>query len=88
MIPALYSPIAKSSTLRASKIVPKPIVIACVGSWLSRTDCVAFGQAIRQAATALGRRVAFVASADLAHTHDKDGPFGFDAAAGYRHGKW
>ena len=29
----------------------------------------------------LGRRIAFIASADLGHAHDRDGPYGFDPAA-------
>ena len=37
-----------------------------------------FGKAIRQAAESTGRRVALIASADLGHAHDKDGPYGFD----------
>ena len=37
-----------------------------------------FGKAIRQAAEATGRRVALIASADMGHAHDKDGPYDFD----------
>ena len=40
-----------------------------------------FGLAIRLAAESTGRRVALIASADLGHAHDADGPFGFDPAA-------
>lgn len=40
-----------------------------------------FGQAIRQAAQNTGRRVALVASADLGHAHDPNGPYGFDPAS-------
>jgi aromatic ring-opening dioxygenase LigB subunit len=40
-----------------------------------------FGLAIRRAAESTGRRVALVASADLGHAHDKDGPYGFDPAS-------
>ncbi len=39
------------------------------------------GAAIRAAIAASGRRVALVASADQAHTHDPDGPYAFDPAA-------
>jgi aromatic ring-opening dioxygenase LigB subunit len=34
-----------------------------------------------QAAEATGRRVALIASADLGHAHDKNGPYGFDPAS-------
>jgi aromatic ring-opening dioxygenase LigB subunit len=40
-----------------------------------------FGRAIRQAAEATGRRVALIASADLGHAHDKNGPYGLDPAS-------
>jgi len=40
-----------------------------------------FGLAIRKAAEKLGRRIAFVASADLGHAHDADGPYGYDIAS-------
>ncbi|HWE62685.1 MAG TPA: hypothetical protein VHB98_13305 [Chloroflexota bacterium] len=37
--------------------------------------------ASRAAMDELGRRIAFIASLDLAHRHRADGPFGFDPAA-------
>ena len=40
-----------------------------------------FGKAIRLAAESINRRVAFVASADLGHAHDAQGPYGYDPAA-------
>jgi aromatic ring-opening dioxygenase LigB subunit len=40
-----------------------------------------FGRAIRLAAESINRRVAFVASADMGHAHDKNGPYGFDPAS-------
>lgn len=40
-----------------------------------------FGKAICQAADALGRRIALVASADMGHAHDPDGPYGFHTAS-------
>lgn len=42
---------------------------------------VAAGSAIAAAIASSGRRVALVASADQAHAHDPDGPYGFDPAA-------
>jgi aromatic ring-opening dioxygenase LigB subunit len=40
-----------------------------------------FGEAVAEAAQAEKKRVAFVASADQAHAHSKDGPYGFDSRA-------
>jgi aromatic ring-opening dioxygenase LigB subunit len=40
-----------------------------------------FGLAIRKAAETLDRRVAFIASADLGHAHDAQGPYGYDIAS-------
>jgi aromatic ring-opening dioxygenase LigB subunit len=40
-----------------------------------------FGKAIAEAAEETDKRVALVASADQAHTHRKDGPYGFDPRA-------
>ncbi len=40
-----------------------------------------FGQAIVQTAQVTGRRVALIASADLGHAHDPNGPYGFDPAS-------
>jgi aromatic ring-opening dioxygenase LigB subunit len=40
-----------------------------------------FGRVIARVAESTKRRVAFVASADQAHTHSKDGPYGFSRAA-------
>ena len=63
-------------------VVPQPqLVVASVGSWLTRAQCVRFGQSIRQAIEALDRRVAFIASADMAHTFAADSHFGYDPAA-------
>src|SRR5260370_25297330 len=40
-----------------------------------------FGLSIRKAAETLDRRIAFVASADLGHAHDAQGPYGYDIAS-------
>lgn len=60
---------------------PPQVVIAAPGLALPWSDFPAFGKLIRDAATDLGRRIAFVASADLGHAHDAAGPYGFDPAA-------
>ncbi|MDQ3930394.1 MAG: extradiol ring-cleavage dioxygenase [Chloroflexota bacterium] len=62
--------------------VPQPrVVIACGGPGLGRDDFVRFGLVVRQAAEQLGRRIGLIASADMAHAHREDSPFGFDPAA-------
>lgn len=61
---------------------PQPrIVAACTGLDVSREQYIGFGRAVRRAAFETERRTAFIASADLAHTHSADGPYGFDPAA-------
>lgn len=59
---------------------PQPkVVIACPDRWNMRWELFPnFGLAIRQAADSIGRRIAFVASADMGHAHDANGPYGFD----------
>lgn len=59
-----------------------PAVIVTPSRSLPREAMVIFGQAVADAAVADGRRVAFIASCDWAHTHKDYGPYGFhDAAA-------
>jgi aromatic ring-opening dioxygenase LigB subunit len=48
---------------------------------LPLSELVDFGKIVRSASERLGRRIAFVASADQAHAHDKSGPYGFNKAA-------
>lgn len=40
-----------------------------------------FGLSIRKAAEKLNRRIVFIASADLGHAHDAQGPYGYDIAS-------
>jgi aromatic ring-opening dioxygenase LigB subunit len=60
---------------------PVRVVIVAPARDLSTDDHVAAGAAVAAAVAGSGRRVALVASADQAHTHDADGPYGFDPAA-------
>jgi aromatic ring-opening dioxygenase LigB subunit len=60
---------------------PPRTVIAVPSRLLPLTALVRFGEALADAATATEQRVALVASADLAHAHSADGPYGFDPAA-------
>jgi len=63
---------------------PRPkVVIACPDRGNMPWELFPrFGTAVRQAAETTGRRIALIASADLGHAHDKDGPYGFDPASG------
>jgi aromatic ring-opening dioxygenase LigB subunit len=61
---------------------PPRVVIACPDRGNMPWELFApFGTAIRKAAESLDRRIAFVASADLGHAHDAQGPYGYDIAS-------
>jgi aromatic ring-opening dioxygenase LigB subunit len=60
---------------------PTPLVVIAPARDLSVGAHVAAGAAIASAISASGRRAALVASADQAHAHLADGPYGFDPAA-------
>ncbi len=61
--------------------VGPPAVLVSPARSLSRESLVAFGRAVADAAAEDGRRIAFVASCDWAHTHRADGPYGFSDLA-------
>ncbi|HLI05080.1 MAG TPA: hypothetical protein VKV40_00760 [Ktedonobacteraceae bacterium] len=67
----------------APALHPRPkVVIACPDrNNLPWKLSAPFGAAIRKAAEKLERRIAFVASADLGHAHDANGPYGYDIAS-------
>ncbi|MGI9254823.1 MAG: aromatic ring-opening dioxygenase subunit LigB [Thermomicrobiales bacterium] len=58
-----------------------PAVLVSPSRSLPRETLVTFGRAVADAAAEDGRRVAFVASCDWAHTHRADGPYGFSDLA-------
>ncbi|HEY5629168.1 MAG TPA: hypothetical protein VIR16_06625 [Candidatus Limnocylindrales bacterium] len=60
---------------------PVPVVIVAPARDLPPDHHVATGVAVARAIAETGRRAAIVASADQAHTHRTDGPYGFDPAA-------
>ena len=60
---------------------PIPAVIATPARDLPGADHVTAGAAIAATAAASDRRIAFIASADHGHAHDKDGPYGYHPAA-------
>jgi aromatic ring-opening dioxygenase LigB subunit len=53
------------------------VVIVTPSREIPLQNLVKFGTAIAQAAEKRGAKAAFVASADQAHTHNKNGPYGF-----------
>jgi aromatic ring-opening dioxygenase LigB subunit len=58
-----------------------PAVLVSPARDRSVTEHVNAGRAIARLATASGKRVALIASADHGHAHDPEGPYGFDPAA-------
>lgn len=58
-----------------------PVVIVTPSRKVPRELLVTFGEAVVEAAERDGRRVAFLASCDWAHTHRADGPYGYHPAA-------
>lgn len=59
---------------------PQTVVIV-PSRTLPRQAMVEFGKALAEAAQQSGKRVALIASADWAHAHSAEGPYGFDPAA-------
>jgi len=59
----------------------REIVVVTPSREISLTQLVDFGKVIAEAAKASGKKVAFVASADQGHAHDKKGPYGFHPAS-------
>lgn len=60
---------------------PTPVVLVAPARDLPFAAHVAAGAAIARTISTSGRRAAIVASADQAHTHLANGPYGFDSAA-------
>ena len=57
------------------------VVIVTPSREIPFSDLIDFGTIIAKTAETSEKRVAFVASADQAHTHRADGPYGFHHAA-------
>jgi aromatic ring-opening dioxygenase LigB subunit len=57
------------------------IVLVTPSREIPLENLVTFGRIIAEAATASGKNVAFVASADQGHAHKTDGPYGFNPAS-------
>lgn len=56
-----------------------PVAVACPSAALSRPQLIEWGAALAEAADELGKRVAFVVSADQGHGHSPSGPYGYAA---------
>ncbi len=84
--PEFYQPLDWGASVPLwflGNINPQPkVVIACPDrGFLGWEQYEPFGLSIRKAAETLNRRIAFVASADLGHAHDRNGPYGYDIAS-------
>jgi aromatic ring-opening dioxygenase LigB subunit len=84
--PEFYQPLDWGASVPLwflGKMQPLPrVVIACPDRGFMPWELYPhFGKAVRLAAESLNRRIAFVASADMGHAHDKNGPYGFDPAS-------
>jgi aromatic ring-opening dioxygenase LigB subunit len=60
---------------------PPRVVLISPARDLSAEMHVSSGRVIAETATASGRRVGLIASADHGHAHDPSGPYGFDPAS-------
>jgi aromatic ring-opening dioxygenase LigB subunit len=85
--PAFFQPLDWGASVplwfMGALFTPQPkVVIACPDRGNMPWELFPrFGLAIRQAAEATGRRVALIASADMGHAHDPNGPYGLDPAS-------
>ncbi|HUS15532.1 MAG TPA: hypothetical protein VM536_11015 [Chloroflexia bacterium] len=60
---------------------PPAVVIITPSRQLPIEQLVAFGTAIAEAAAGSGKRVGLIASSDLGHAHQRNGPYGYDPAS-------
>jgi aromatic ring-opening dioxygenase LigB subunit len=68
-------------SLGGRNVPPVPVVVVAPARDLAIEAHVAAGAALAAAIAESGKRAALVASADQAHTHLAEGPYGFDPAA-------
>ena len=66
--------------LRGARLKSR-VVIVTPSRGIPLEENFEFGRTLARVAQEVKKRVAFVASADQAHAHRKDGPYGFDARA-------
>ena len=65
---------------------PQTVIVAPDRS-LPRETLVRFGVALARCAAATPKRIALIASCDLGHAHDPDGPYGFSPVSAEHDGK-
>ena len=58
-----------------------PIVVVTPSRQLALEQLRAFGRSIGEAAARAGKRVGLIASSDLGHAHQPNGPYGYDPAS-------
>ncbi len=66
--------------LRPNRLTSRIVIVTPSREMLLKQN-YNFGVKVAQVAERSGKRVAFVASSDQAHTHDKSGPYGYSKAA-------
>ena len=66
---------------KANNKSPPLIVLVTPSREIPWDDLVHFGEIISQVSDEYEKEVVFIASADHAHTHEKDGPYGYDPSA-------
>jgi aromatic ring-opening dioxygenase LigB subunit len=57
------------------------VVVVTPSREIPLQSLVRFGRVVAETSESVGRKVAFVASADQGHAHDADGPYGFHSAS-------
>ena len=73
LIPLLFTTVTNNK--------PPEVVILAEDRSLPRRDLVDAGKLIAEAAEASEKRIALIASCDLGHAHDPDGPYGYHDAS-------
>ncbi len=70
-----------NKTYEEQKLKLPPIVVITPSREIIWDYLVKLGELIADVSATLGKRVAFIASADQAHTHDPKGPYGYSEKA-------
>jgi aromatic ring-opening dioxygenase LigB subunit len=60
---------------------PPPVVVITPSRQLTLEQLRAFGRSVAEAAVCAGKRVGLIASSDLGHAHQSNGPYGYDPAS-------
>jgi aromatic ring-opening dioxygenase LigB subunit len=60
---------------------PPQVVVITPTRQLPLAQLITFGRSLAEAAAASGKRVGLIASSDLGHAHQRNGPYGYDPAS-------